>query len=582
MGETRIYNGKSAILCYDKPLIISSWQSKTPEGYSSMVILKAKNPKTQELTTLPPFKLPPSHKHLAAKPTALEARHFAATYALFRVCSMRNIHMMLPPNYRDLWKGDFEALKKEDVKEGRGWMYEADPFAALREREEAKAVMEKKRKEREQEKAKAANTPGAPGAAGLALRNSGPGGAGSGAHNIHRGWTRVPKIEMGKRTRSAVEALIRKHAIWNPHDVKMSEFQRHSIINEFKNLEFRQSHIEEAVEICKDREETLEWLLIHVPEDDLPRWALPEGYVAGISMASNDLKREGAIKRLAEAGYSQDLCKQMYDVSNDEGKAAEALQHILMSSGQDQPPPEPEESWASEDSKEVSESIWEEEQASLHAVFGENYSRPSKDICRIVFKPSNRGRNASVEPIIQFRRTPEYPQKVPVISIHATIPAYIRLSILKRCITHAMENYLGEQMLFFLIDWVEQNFYSILEKPGKLRDVSAAASTVSEVQPIRRKKQHIPRHPRPITWTPNQKSKDDWSRRQVDPKLQSQIQARRTLPAWEMKETIIDMVNSHQVTIISGETGSGKSTQSAQFILDDLYQRALGECAKIM
>lgn len=490
--------------------------------------------------------------------------------------------MMLPPDYRNLWKGDFEALKKEDVKEGRGWMYEADPFAALREREEAKAVMEKKRKEREQEKAKAANTPGAPGAAGLALRNSGPGGAGSGAHNFHRGWTRVPKIEMGKRTRSTVEALIRKHAVWNPHDVKMSEFQRHSIINEFKNLEFRQSHIEEAVEICKDREETLEWLLIHVPEDDLPRWALPEGYVAGISMASNDLKREGAIKRLAEAGYSQDLCKQVYDVSNDEGKAAEALQHILMSSGQDQPPPEPEESWASEDSKEVSESIWEEEQASLHAVFGDNYSRPSKDICRIVFKPSNRGSNAPVEPAIQFRRTPEYPQKVPVISIHATIPAYIRLSILKRCISHAMENYLGEQMLFFLIDWAEQNFYSILEKPGKLRDVSAAASTVSEVQPIRRKKQHIPRHPRPITWTPNQKSKDDWLRRQVDPKLQSQIQARRTLPAWEMKETIIDMVNSHQVTIISGETGSGKSTQSAQFILDDLYQRALGDCAKIM
>lgn len=28
------------------------------------------------------------------------------------------------------------------------------------------------------------------------------------------------------------------------------------------------------------------------------------------------------------------------------------------------------------------------------------------------------------------------------------------------------------------------------------------------------------------------------------------------------------MVNSHQVTIIQGETGSGKTTQVAQFILD--------------
>src|ERR1700712_1187507 len=135
-----------------------------------MVILKSKNPKTQELVQLPPFKLPSTHKHLAAKATALEARHFAATYGLFRVCSMRNIHMMMPPDYRDLWKGEFEVLKKEDVKEGKAWMYEGDPFGALREREEAKAIAEKKRKARDLAKAQAENTP-APGGVELALRN---------------------------------------------------------------------------------------------------------------------------------------------------------------------------------------------------------------------------------------------------------------------------------------------------------------------------------------------------------------------------------------------------------------------------
>lgn len=551
------------------------------EGYSSMVILKSKNPKTQEVTTLPPFKLPPSHKHLAIKPTALEARHFAATYALFRVCSMRNIHMMLPPDYRDLWKGEFEVLKKEDVKGGNGWMYEGDPFAALRERDEAKALMEKKKKEREQEKAKAVNTPGAPGSAGLALRGNGNESA-AGAHNINRGWTRIPKIEMGKRARAVVEDLIRKHAIWNPHEVKLSEFQRHSIVKEFKALEFRQSHVEEAVEICKDREETLEWLLIHVPEDDLPKWALPEGYVAGISMASQDLKKEAALKRLAEAGYSHDLVKQIYDSCDDEDKAASELQLILMSSGLEAPIPDDTESWASEDAKEVSESIWLEEQSGLQSVFGDNYSSPSKNVCRIGFKPANRGRNPLVEPIVQFRRTAEYPQKVPVISIHAAIPAYIRLSVVKKAINNAIENYLGEQMLFFIIDWVEQNFYNILENPGRLRDISAASSTVSEIQPIRRKKQYVSRHPKPLTWSPNPKSKESWMKRQGDTKLQIKIAARKTLPAWEMRETIVDMVNSHQVTIISGETGSGKSTQSAQFILDDLYQRALGESTRIM
>jgi ATP-dependent RNA helicase DHX57 len=548
-----------------------------------MVILKAKNPKTQELTILPPFKLPPTHKHLAAKPTALEARHFAATYALFRVCSMRNIHMMLPPDYRDLWKGEFEVLKKEDIKDGRAWMYEADPFAALREREEAKAVNEKKRIEIQKAKEKAASTPGGPGIS-LALRGPGQNGAGSGSHIIHRGWTRIPKIEMGKRARTSVEGLIRKHAVWNPHDVKMSEFQRHSIINEFKSLEFRQSHVEEAVVICKDREETLEWLLIHVPEDDLPRWALPEGYVAGISMASSDLKREGAIKRLSEAGYAMDLCKQVFDAtSGHEGQAAEALQKILMSSGQEANGSSSTATPLNTDGMEPSEGLWEEELSSLESVFSENYSRISLDICKVAIKPANRGRNAPVVAEIQIRRTKDYPHTVPVISILAPLPAYIRLSIMKKALSHATESWLGEQMVFYLVDWVEQNFYQIIERPGKLRDVSAAASTVSEVRvPPRKKRQRVSRHPQPISWTTNPKSKEDWLRRQEDSKLKARIADRRTLPAWEMRETIIDTVDSHQVTIISGETGSGKSTQSAQFILDDLYSRALGDATRII
>jgi len=558
--------------------------SKTPDGYSSMVIVKARNVKTQELVSLPPFKLPPTHKHLAAKPTPLEARHFAATYALFRVCSMRNIHMMLPPDYRDLWKGEFEVLKKEDVKDGRGWMYEADPFAALREREEAKAVMEKKRKERDAAREKAANTPGAPGGVGLAIRSGGPSsGAGTGANNIHRGWTKVPKVEMGRRTRARVEELIRRHAIWNPYDHQMSQFQRHSIIKDFKQLEFRESHIEEAVLECKDREETLEWLLIHVPEDDLPRWALPEGYVAGISMASSDLKKEGILKRLAEAGYSMDLCKQILDVSKgDEAKAAEALQDILMASGKDSTSTPPESlNWFDPDQN--LDEVWEEEQIGLESVFGEKYSRSAPDVCKIKIQPANRGRNAAVEAEIQIRRSAKYPQTVPVISIIAQLPAYIRLSIMKKALSHGMETLVGEQMIFFLVDWVEQNFYSIIERPGTLRDVSAAASTVSEVRaPDRRKRQRITRHPPPIRWVENPRSRDEWKRRQTDAKLQARIADRRTLPAWEMREDIIDTVNSHQVTIISGETGSGKSTQSAQFILDDLYARALGETAKII
>lgn len=124
-----------------------------------MVILRGTNPKTKESLTLQPFKLPPTHKHLAAQPTAVEARHFAATYALFRVCSMKNIHMMLPPTFKEIWKNEFQSLKKDDVKDGRSWMYEADPFLTCVERDEAQALAAKKGEERERQRAKEAEQP---------------------------------------------------------------------------------------------------------------------------------------------------------------------------------------------------------------------------------------------------------------------------------------------------------------------------------------------------------------------------------------------------------------------------------------
>ncbi|KAL4694120.1 hypothetical protein H8959_013385 [Pygathrix nigripes] len=44
---------------------------------------------------------------------------------------------------------------------------------------------------------------------------------------------------------------------------------------------------------------------------------------------------------------------------------------------------------------------------------------------------------------------------------------------------------------------------------------------------------------------------------------------RQSLPAWEERETILNLLRKHQVVVISGMTGCGKTTQIPQFILDD-------------
>lgn len=542
-----------------------------------MVILKATNPKTKENLILPSFRLPPSHKHLAVQPTALEARHFAATYALFRVCSMRNIHMMLPPTYRDLWKTAFQDLKSDDVKQGKGWMYEADPFSANQEREEAQTLMAKGRDEREKQKAKEADQlTHIPSAA----RSNGV----SSPRDVTKGWARVPKIDMAKRIRAHVESLVRRDDRWNVHVAKISEFQCRNIVHEFVGLGFRKSHIEEAVQECKDREEALEWLIIHVPEDDLPSWVLPERYTAGLSMASSNLKREASIKRLAEAGYSSELCARLLDdCHGDESIAAEALQNELV--------PVDKKIGAvvsslslTEAETEHQDSIWTEEQEILSSIFGERFRIIERHLFQIQVYVTEPHAVFS----LSIRKSDLYPQQPPTISIISSgIPAYIRLSIIRQLIQHATVDLLGEPMIFNMVDWLENNIPSIVQNPGRLRDVSAAASGCCEAQMVSPAK-HLKARVPPALIHSNARSPQNldifnrWQARQAMPQQQKMMATRQTLPAWRLQEAIVDAVNDHQVTIISGETGSGKSTQCVQFVLDDMIKRHFGAAANLI
>jgi ATP-dependent RNA helicase DHX57 len=542
------------------------------------------NQKTRQTTTLPPIKIPSELEEQAHQPTAVEARNFAAAYTLFRVASGKNLHTMLPPTYKDLWKGQFMDLKKRDEQEGKGWMYEADPFFGFAEREKAKEAAAKAREKRQkqQEEAQKAHNQ-QPGAAMPSSNGPAP------SRNLLKGWERVPKIELGKRTRKEAERLIRRDALWNPNGIEMDPSTKNRIVEEISDLGFRKSHVEEAADICKDREEIIEWLLIHVPEDDLPAWSLPEGYVAGVSMASSNLKREGAVKRLAAAGYSADLCEEAYDSQgSDERKAAALLQARLLR-------PDAEEASLTQDLKDLSltdaepelspeDDPWEVEMSSLEAIYDRLFSRPAPESCRIELDVKQQGKRL----ILQVRKPfGPYPAVVPIITFEAAIPAYIRLSIIRQALLHAEANFIGMPMIYDIVDWIQTNAGDIFQNPGRLTDVSsglAAADHSSEQQSQKRRAKGRPR--RPIDWTPatppSQRMLSDWQTKQGSPAQQRMMNARQSLPAWRLRDEIVRTVNNCKVTIISGETGSGKSTQSVQFVLDDLIQRQLGAVANII
>jgi pre-mRNA-splicing factor ATP-dependent RNA helicase DHX15/PRP43 len=55
------------------------------------------------------------------------------------------------------------------------------------------------------------------------------------------------------------------------------------------------------------------------------------------------------------------------------------------------------------------------------------------------------------------------------------------------------------------------------------------------------------------------------------------LATRKGLPVWQSKDEFIRMVNSHQTTILVGETGSGKTTQIAQFVAEAGYCNINGQ-----
>ncbi|XP_064002332.1 putative ATP-dependent RNA helicase DHX57 [Pogoniulus pusillus] len=64
--------------------------------------------------------------------------------------------------------------------------------------------------------------------------------------------------------------------------------------------------------------------------------------------------------------------------------------------------------------------------------------------------------------------------------------------------------------------------------------------------------------------------------------FQSMLHERQKLPAWQERDRILELLESHQVLVVSGMTGCGKTTQIPQFILDASLQGPPSSVANII
>ena len=55
---------------------------------------------------------------------------------------------------------------------------------------------------------------------------------------------------------------------------------------------------------------------------------------------------------------------------------------------------------------------------------------------------------------------------------------------------------------------------------------------------------------------------------------------RERLPSFKKRTEILQKVQDHEVVIVCGETGSGKTTQVPQYLMEDMIQREMGTMFK--
>lgn len=509
---------------------------------------------------------------------------------MHRIASHKNLKMVLPGEHKNLWD------KLDDIKKAnpdKKHMYSEDPFQAERDHKSKLAEIEKHKtsdkgkKELEMKSIMRAMKDTISNEANASAAAKSAETAESAATN---GESQPPPakrprfnkvLTMSKESRRAVEKIIKQYHGFENHSQEStldpaSDLYK-SIYRTLTKIGFAKYQVSESLETCSSLTDAVEWLLIHVPEDDLPDIFADNKYKAfSASLQSNDLKYEYAVRDIKAMGYSEDLVRfQLDQVEGNKRLAIISLTHSLSYDGTETP--------AETIDEQESIDMWQEEIASLEAIFPPTeFSHSQDEYC--CFYLSDFCGKAQLK--LYFWRSPEYPHKIPGITIEASnvkLPKYVILDLIKRTGQYAAESLTGEFMLMSLAEWLKESYESIQNNPCKLSQLAQGVTGVKEA-PVE-SVQKTTRKPRVHTRPKRDAQKllqEHEHKLGTSEKLQQMIESRKQLPAWKMKESIVSLIDKHQVTLITGETGSGKSTQVAQFVLDALIESKKGDAVDIV
>lgn len=198
---------------------------------------------------------------------------------------------------------------------------------------------------------------------------------------------------------------------------------------------------------------------------------------------------------------------------------------------------------------------------------------------------------------IQFPTECKYPHEAPLIVLSTTCKDFPQIQLLRltkmlvdkarelaqdgMCSIYFLSDLLhNEELVLEYLDSCTENFMHPLRSlfyTGSSSDTTSGPSKKLTLASHYRKGQTSRDEPRNVSLASRHKENLDIARRfatqQKSQKYEDMQKVRRNLPAWEKRHEILELLQSNQVVVISGETGCGKSTQVPQFLLDDWMER---------
>lgn len=644
-------------------------QDDAQQPWTCSVVLSRPNPKdrsTNDVVRLQPDERDERQKFTEGQVMSKEmARHWGATYALFRLFSHLSLALMLPPQFRDYWSA-LEDWKKSLPAHTQAILFATDPFLA---QEQARAA-----KQERQSKMVAANSG--------AASSSGASRGELDEERLPKRWKEAREVRMTKSIRDWVEDIVKRHSSQVPDDdedllaedgssaVPMQANQQppvdvNSLTTQLSQLGFRKGYVTAAtswlmrarksssqdgnsskdpllasIKGLPDMEAAMTYLTLYVPEEDLParfkasKTSTNEGFVTATQRGQTKedaLKLQRATDRLVKiAGFPRAAADDAVlsggdvsgseDIGSREAEAVRILSHRLLPNGQNT------EAWSTSDTS--AKTARKEELTVITSILGNEriwsipqderplgFTASHEDGFDVVIAGPSRSfleggdwgkEEIRLRILWKYDAYPQQEQKWPTFYIASpaespaapTLPAYLRLALMQHLLqglTSNLEWTQDGQAILPMIEALEEGWRDIVDA-GKIKfeDVMAgfvgrsklpsgqSASNSGTGTPRAKTSKFMPAKPLRRDTTIDDtllRQQQDFQSSASGQKLLSQ---RNTLPIAHHYADIVSVLSSHRLTLLTGSTGSGKTTQLPQFILDSAIESQCGSECKIV